>query len=267
MAYDFPATPTEGQLYTPAGGQTYQYQTGRWVITNTGISALPVGVILAYGGGTAPAGWLVCNGANVSRTTYAGLFAQIGTLWGAGDGSTTFALPDMRGRTIAGHDSGGATGRLAGRVNGVNAATFGASGGLDYEYVTAANMPAHQHLVQQQTDSVGGENVDHAHQTYAYGGYVTADHTHSFQYESRTNVTGSGSTRASDLVNAGTVKATGGISVNHQHLQDSWSGGRNTGHVHAVYTPAHWTDNAGGGGYINTVQPTTIALYMIYAGA
>ncbi len=54
----------------------------------------PIGAISAYGGDVAPAGWLLCNGAAISRTTYAELYAVIGTKFGAGDGSTTFNLPD-----------------------------------------------------------------------------------------------------------------------------------------------------------------------------
>ena len=62
------------------------------------------GAIAFFGLNTAPAGWLKANGALVSRTTYAGLFAVIGTTYGAGDGSTTFALPDMRGEFLRGWD-------------------------------------------------------------------------------------------------------------------------------------------------------------------
>lgn len=62
----------------------------------------PIGAILAFGGSSAPAGWMICNGAAVSRTTYAALFAVIGTAFGAGDGSTTFNVPDLRESTIKG---------------------------------------------------------------------------------------------------------------------------------------------------------------------
>lgn len=58
----------------------------------------PTGAVLPYAGTTAPANWLLCDGAAVSRATYADLFALIGTTFGAGDGSSTFNLPDMRGR-------------------------------------------------------------------------------------------------------------------------------------------------------------------------
>lgn len=58
----------------------------------------PVGVIQMYGAAAAPSGWLLCNGAAVSRTTYAALFAVVGTTFGVGDGSTTFNVPDLQGR-------------------------------------------------------------------------------------------------------------------------------------------------------------------------
>jgi microcystin-dependent protein len=61
---------------------------------------------MAFGGANIPPGWLLCNGTNVSRTTYASLFAAIGTAWGGGDGSTTFNLPDMRGVFLRGMDGG-----------------------------------------------------------------------------------------------------------------------------------------------------------------
>lgn len=62
----------------------------------------PPGMIVPYGGSKAPAGWLLCDGSAVSRTTYASLYAVIGTTYGAGNGSTTFALPDLRGNVPAG---------------------------------------------------------------------------------------------------------------------------------------------------------------------
>lgn len=64
--------------------------------------AVPTGAIMAFGVTSIPGGWLLCNGANVSRTTYAALFAAIGTRFGAGDGSTTFTLPNLDGRFLQG---------------------------------------------------------------------------------------------------------------------------------------------------------------------
>lgn len=72
---------------------------------------VPSGAILAFGGetGAVPAGFLFCDGSAVSRTTYAALFAAIGVAWGNGDGTTTFRVPDLRGRFVRGTDEG--TGR------------------------------------------------------------------------------------------------------------------------------------------------------------
>lgn len=67
---------------------------------------LPPGTVLPFAGAVPPTGWLLCDGSNVSRTTYARLFAVIGTTYGAGDGSTTFRLPDLRGEFIRGLDNG-----------------------------------------------------------------------------------------------------------------------------------------------------------------
>lgn len=67
------------------------------------LSALiPPGTIIHYAGRTVPSGWLICNGANVSRTDYAALFAAIGTIYGAGNGVTTFGLPNLGGRFLEG---------------------------------------------------------------------------------------------------------------------------------------------------------------------
>ena len=65
-------------------------------------AGVPIGTILPYAGNTAPEGTLMCNGAAISRTTYAELFAAIGTTWGAGDEETTFNVPDLRGYFIRG---------------------------------------------------------------------------------------------------------------------------------------------------------------------
>lgn len=63
---------------------------------------VPPGAVIPYAGSSAPDGWLLCDGRTVSRTTYAALFAVIGTTYGAGNGSTTFALPDLRDRVAWG---------------------------------------------------------------------------------------------------------------------------------------------------------------------
>ena len=68
--------------------------------------AMPAGAVQAFALSSAPTGWLECNGSNVNRTTYARLFAAIGTTFGVGDGSATFGLPDLRGEFLRGWDNG-----------------------------------------------------------------------------------------------------------------------------------------------------------------
>ena len=74
--------------------------------SDTFSAQLPAGMIQAFAGSSAPTGWLKCNGTAVSRTTYSALFAQISTTYGAGNGSTTFNVPDLRGEFIRGWDDG-----------------------------------------------------------------------------------------------------------------------------------------------------------------
>lgn len=94
------------------------------------------GVIQMFAGSTPPAGWLLCDGSAVSRTDYATLFAAIGTTWGVGDGSTTFNLPDLRGRAPIG----------AGTGSGLTARTLGGKLGSEY-------LQAHTHSFTQPTIS------------------------------------------------------------------------------------------------------------------
>ncbi|HXJ22501.1 MAG TPA: tail fiber protein, partial [Polyangia bacterium] len=110
-------------------------------------AGLPSGSIVPYGGpsganadaGTAavPAGWLLCDGSAVSRTTYASLFAAIGINFGGGDGITTFNLPDLRGRTIIG----------AGHGTGLTARTLGQTVGEETHTLSTSEMPAHSHTL------------------------------------------------------------------------------------------------------------------------
>ena len=71
----------------------------------TGIVSIPTGMIAPFAMSSPPTGWLECNGATISRSTYATLFAAIGTTYGAGDGSSTFVLPDLRATFIRGFDN------------------------------------------------------------------------------------------------------------------------------------------------------------------
>lgn len=95
----------------------------------------PSGAMVMFGGASAPTGWLLCDGAAVSRATYATLFAAIGTTWGVGDGSTTFNVPDMRGRAPIG----------AGTGSGLTPRTLGSKLGEENHALTLAENGTHTH--------------------------------------------------------------------------------------------------------------------------
>lgn len=110
---------------------------------NGAFVGIPAGVMFPYGGATAPTGYLLCDGTAYSRTTYAALFAAIGTAYGTGDGTTTFNVPDCRGRVPAGKDNMGGTAanRLTTGGSGVDGATLGASGGVQSNTIGTTNLP------------------------------------------------------------------------------------------------------------------------------
>jgi microcystin-dependent protein len=128
---------------------------------------IPVGAILPYGGATAPSGWKLCDGAAINRTDFAALFAVLGTSYGAGNGTSTFNLPDLRGRAPFGADSG------AGRLT---AATHpnqrGQSGGVETHALTSQESGMHNHYHSGNCPSHvhSGACPDHLHYVSIGGG-------------------------------------------------------------------------------------------------
>lgn len=95
-----------------------------------GSAAVPIGSLMMWPTATAPAQWLICNGAAVSRNLYAALFSVIGTTYGVGDGSTTFNVPNLAGRVPRGVDG---------------TYTLAATGGADGVNLIATDLPYHAH--------------------------------------------------------------------------------------------------------------------------
>lgn len=122
------------------------------------LNFLPAGTMMMYGGSVAPTGWLIADGSAISRTTYANLFAAIGSTFGAGDGSTTFNLPDLRRRVAVG--SGGSASSVLGN-------TVGSMGGEESHILTVNEMPSHTHTYA----TIGGSGYIFR-ATSGYGGVI-----------------------------------------------------------------------------------------------
>jgi microcystin-dependent protein len=185
-------------------------------ITAQGISSLvPAGVIMAFGGATAPTGWLLCDGSAISRTTYATLFASISTAHGYGDNSTTFNLPDYRGRFIRGRD--GAVARDPDRAARTAAATGGNTGdNVGSVQATATKTPTNAWSMT--AAATGNATLTaHSHSTSGGGGgtMVTSPSN------SGTSVAQTG---AITIGNGGTIN---NANIDHSHSVSIASGGDN----------------------------------------
>jgi microcystin-dependent protein len=123
-----------------ASGNVLTSNGTAWTSATPASAGVPAGTILEYGGTSAPTGYLGCDGAAVSRSTYATLFTAISTTWGVGDGSTTFNVPDFRRRVPVG-SGGTGTATLANSV--------GSTGGVEGFTLTGSQLP-------QYTASIGG---------------------------------------------------------------------------------------------------------------
>jgi microcystin-dependent protein len=238
----------------------------------------------------------LCFGQAVSRSDYASLFTAIGTTYGSGDGSTTFTLPDMRGRVAAGKDDmGGSTaGRITSGNSGITGTTLSAAGGDERLHqhthtftgsaVTSGAGSAHAHANTLTNNAVTSGN-DNAEHTHTYSGTVVAetqDHTHGLAF---TTGAGGGFNLPQQLngVQLSYGGATGGRSATHNHTYSGTTNGRSAVHQHSVtsnvtisnvnesahthsVTASGTNANSGAGGAQN-VQPTIILNYIIKAVA
>lgn len=144
------------------------------------VGLVPIGTPIITFRTTVPsANWQFCNGQAVSRTTYAALFAAIGTVGGVGDGTTTFNIPDMRGRVAVGRDNMGGTpaNRVTAAVSGLAATTLGAVGGDQrlhaHNHTATVNDPEHSHSLPSYNNANSGAQVEDANTSGSLQGAVT----------------------------------------------------------------------------------------------
>lgn len=160
-----------GGIYIKTSGVTFNTL---WLDLQTAAgttAVLPPGLVMQYGGSNAPTGWILCDGSAISRTTYSDLFTAISTNYGDGDGSTTFNVPDLRGRVPVGYAASGGH---------VDVSTLGNNDGVAEAY----RRPKHRHTAHSHSqdgntalDEHGGSwNTGNTGTGYTLGGTTaTAD--------------------------------------------------------------------------------------------
>lgn len=198
-------------------------------VNDAATEAAPPGIVSYTAAASAPTGWLKANGAAVSRTTYADLFAAIGTLYGAGNGTTTFNVPDLRGLFVRGLDDGK---------------------GIDPSRAQGS-VQSSQNLSHNHGGATGGHSVNHSHYGTTYD--ANANHIHYTPVVSSPGVGGAkGISSTAFITNGIAVNSapTGVISSNHQH--EFSTGGASADHNHSI-------PDAGG----TESRPTNMALIPI----
>lgn len=249
----FASRPAAGS--TPAGtffratdtGNLYLCTGAAWVAITTG-AEVPIGGSLDYAGSGDPADtrFLLEDGRAISRATYATLFGIISTTYGAGNGTTTFNIPDSRGRVSVGPDDMGTAAGAAGRL--ASNKTLGAVGGAETKALATGELPVHAHAVGTLATASDGAH-DHAvgtlatasdgahtHSVSITSGGNSVDHTHNMAHDHPVQV-GTNSAGSSGVFGSnGVVSADvggGGIGGPVKFYFGS-TAGQSTGHTHAV---------------------------------
>lgn len=204
----------------------------------------PVGEITMWGTTTAPTGWLICDGSAISRTTYAGLFALIGTTFGVGDGSTTFNLPNLKGRVPVGRDSADTDWDVLGETRGSKTHTL-----------TISEMPSHTHIQNSHNHSQSAHN----HILYAIATSTDGSHRHEFS-----DTGGATAQRSTSSPTASTATNTNAVDYTeyagtHSHTVTGITVDTTATNIAETAT----NQNAGGDGAHNNIQPSIVLNFII----
>ena len=231
--------------------------SGEWILRGlTGAPGIPLGVALPYFGVTAPASaFALPFGQAISRTTYANLFNLISITYGAGDGATTFNIPDLRGYLLAGKDDmgGAAASRITAGASGIDGTVLGAAGGAQTVTLITAQMPAHGHGVSDPTHAHAVSDPSHSH------GVNDPTHTHNMNFSTGATTNGNISLFGFvDNVGAGANVATSQASATGVSLNANTTGVS----VNAAATGIAIQSTGGGGAHQN-MPPTRICNFIM----
>lgn len=228
-----------------------------WLLANALVE--PTGVVKSFAGTTAPSGYLLCNGAAVSRATFSNLFAVISTTYGSGDGATTFNVPNLSGSVPVGTGIAptGSTNRLIGQ-----------SGGEEVHTLVTSELASHNHTQNAHTHTDTGHlHFDNGH-AHADSGHIHTDsgHAHDFVIPGEAGVAYSpGGSVLNQVVLTAIVKTTAtnfaNITTGFSSITTSFAN-LTSGNA-AITTVAAVNNAAGSGASHNTMQPYVVMPYII----
>jgi microcystin-dependent protein len=207
---------------------------------------IPIGTRWIWTTDSAPTGWLLCQGQAISRSTYSALFAVIGTTYGVGDNSTTFNLPNAKGRVAVGKDATAEFDTL-GEIEGASVAKT--------QTLATTQLPAHTHY----QGSVGGISANHTHQSANTEGVLGGDtHTHTF---GNISLWTNHSPYTNELTGLADDSKLGGTSSGESadHVHDFTTGWVNYDHGHTFTTD----NGTGGAGSHNNLMPYQVINFII----
>ena len=219
------------------------------------VTQVPAGIVSAFAGVTAPAGWLMCYGQAVSRTDYSALFTALSTTYGSGDGSTTFNIPNLRGRAIAGIDNMG--GSDAGRLSTAN--TLGTATGTETVTLASTEIPAHSHP-NTLTGSTTFAGSSHTHTDGDLAAAIGATSSNANRIGYVTQGVGSGPSVASYSIEGTSLIANTATFNHYTPVYGTTDANSSTGTVGISNA-----NNTGGGGTHSNMQPTIVLNYIIKA--
>lgn len=199
----------------------------------------PAGIVIPFAGSVVPQGYLLCDGSAVDRTLYATLFSVIGTTYGAGDGSTTFNVPDLSGRVVLGVSQSHA---------------LGSTGGSETVTLTSDQLPPHSHVVPQH-----GHGNDIAAEMPTLSHSITQPAFNYNRANSAGNSSGSSKTTCHGTSNSTATRSAVATVAKHDAAACTMSGG-------VTDCAALATGSYGSGGAHSNLQPFTSINYIISTG-